>query len=58
VRGYANHQGRGGEIRLCGPGSRIEDLLTMTRFVMVFDHHETEDAAIAAFPGQGGVSAR
>jgi anti-sigma B factor antagonist len=51
MRGYANYKGRGGEIKLCGLGKRIKDLFTMTKLIMVFDHHETEDAAIAAFAG-------
>jgi anti-sigma B factor antagonist len=49
MRGYANYRGRGGEIKLCGLGKRIKDLFTMTKLIMVFDHHETEDEAIAAF---------
>ena len=49
MRGYANYKGRGGEIKLCGLGKRIKDLFTMTKLIMVFDHHETEDDAIAAF---------
>jgi len=51
IRGYANYRGRGGEIKLCGLGKRIKDLFIMTKLIMVFDHHETEDAAIAAFAG-------
>ena len=51
MRGYANYKGRGGEIGFCGLGKRIKDLFTMTKLIMVFDHHETEDAAIAAFAG-------
>ena len=49
MRGYANYKGRGGEIKLCGLGKRIKDLFIMTKLIMVFDHHETEDEAIAAF---------
>ena len=49
MRGYANYKGRGGEIKLCGLGKRIKDLFIMTKLIMVFDHHETEDDAIAAF---------
>jgi len=51
MRGYANYKGRGGEIKLCGLGKRIKDLFTMTKLIMVFDHHETEDEAVAAFAG-------
>ena len=49
MRGYTNYRGRGGEIKLCGLGKRLKDLFTMTKLIMVFDHHETEDAAVAAF---------
>ena len=51
MRGYANYKGRSGEIKLCGLGKRIKDLFTMTKLIMVFDHHETEDEAVAAFAG-------
>ena len=49
MRGFTNYKGRGGEIKLCGLGKRIKDLFTMTKLIMVFDHHETEEQAIAAF---------
>ena len=49
MRGYANYKARGGEIKLCGLGKRLKDLFTMTKLIMVFDHHDTEEAAIAAF---------
>src|SRR5438067_2457396 len=42
MRGYANYNGRGGEIKLCGLGRRLHDLFTMTKLIMVFDHHESE----------------
>jgi anti-sigma B factor antagonist len=56
MRGYANYRGRGGEIKLCGLGKRIKDLFTMTKLIMVFDHHDTEELAIAAFAGEGAPS--
>ena len=49
MRGYANYKGRGGEIKLCALGKRLKDLFTMTKLIMVFDHHDTEEQAIAAF---------
>jgi anti-sigma B factor antagonist len=49
MRGYANYKGRGGEVKLCGLGRRLHDLFTMTKLIMVFDHHESEDQALAAF---------
>jgi anti-sigma B factor antagonist len=49
MRGYTNYKGRGGEIKLCGLGKRLHDLFTMTKLIMVFDHHDSEEQAIAAF---------
>jgi anti-sigma B factor antagonist len=49
MRGFSNYKGRGGEIKLCGLGKRLRDLFTMTKLIMVFDHHETEEQAVAAF---------
>ncbi len=49
MRGFANYRSRSGEIKLCGLGKRIKDLFTMTKLIMVFDHHETEEQALAAF---------
>jgi len=49
MRGYANYKARGGEIKLCSLGKRIKDLFVMTKLIMVFDHHDTEEQAIAAF---------
>ncbi len=49
MRAYANYKGRGGEIKLCALGKRLKDLFTMTKLSMVFDHHDTEEQAIAAF---------
>ena len=49
MRGFANYRGRDGEIKLCGLGKRLKDLFTMTKLIMVFDHHETEEEAIASF---------
>jgi anti-sigma B factor antagonist len=49
MRGYANYKSRGGEVKLCGLGKRLKDLFTMTKLIFVFDHHDTEELAIAAF---------
>lgn len=49
MRGYANYKGRGGEIKLCGLGKRLKDLFVMTKLIMLFDHHDTEEQALAAF---------
>ena len=49
MRAYANYKARGAEIKLCALGKRLKDLFTMTKLIMVFDHHDTEEQAIAAF---------
>ena len=49
MRAFANYRGRGGEIKLCGLGKRLKDLFIMTKLIMVFDHHETEEQTLAAF---------
>ena len=49
MRGVTNYRSRGGDIKLCGLGKRVKDLFTMTKLIMVFDHHETEEQALAAF---------
>ena len=49
MRGHASYKSRSGEIKLCSLGKRIKDLFIMTKLIMVFDHHETEEGAIAAF---------
>jgi anti-sigma B factor antagonist len=56
MRGYTNYRGRGGEVKLCGLGKRLQDLFTMTKLIMVFDHHDTEEKAIAAFAVEEGAS--
>lgn len=49
MRAFANYKSRGGEIKLCSLGKRLKDLFTMTKLIMVFDHHDSEEQAIAAF---------
>jgi len=51
MRGYTNYKSRGGDVRLCGLGKRLNDLFTMTKLIYVFGHHESEEEAIAAFAG-------
>jgi anti-sigma B factor antagonist len=54
MRGFVNYKGRGGEIKLCGLGKRLKDLFVMTKLIMVFDHHDTEEQALAAFAAVDG----
>lgn len=56
MRSYANYKGRGGQIKLCALGKRLHDLFTMTKLIRVFDHHETEEQALAAFTESKSVA--
>lgn len=56
MRAFANYRGRGGEIKLSGLGKNLKDLFTMTKLIMVFDHHDTEEQALAAFAGDTATS--
>jgi anti-sigma B factor antagonist len=49
MRGYTNYKGRSGEIKLCGLGKRMKSIFVMTKLIMLFDHHDGEEQAIAAF---------
>jgi anti-sigma B factor antagonist len=49
MRSYANYAGRGGQIKLCSLNRRLNDLFTMTKLINVFDHHDTEEQALAVF---------
>jgi anti-sigma B factor antagonist len=55
MRSYANYKGRGGQIKLCGLTKRLHDLFVMTKLINVFDHHDTEEQALAAFAGGKSV---
>lgn len=49
MKAYTSYKNKGGEIKLCGLGKRLKDLFVMTKLIMVFDHHDTEEQALAAF---------
>lgn len=49
MRGFANYRTRSGEMKLCGLGKKLKDLFVMTKLIMVFDHHDTEQDALASF---------
>ena len=51
MRGMANYRTRNAEIKLCGLGKKLKDLFVMTKLIMVFDHYETEELALASFAG-------
>ena len=49
TRGYVHYKNKGGEVKLCALGKRVRALFVLTKLIMLFDHHDTEDAALAAF---------
>jgi anti-sigma B factor antagonist len=53
VSAYATVARRGGRLRLLKPGTRVRDLLTITRLSTVFELYESEAQALAAFGGTG-----
>lgn len=51
MRAHANYANRSGEIKVCGLDKRIKSTFVMTKLILVFDHHDTEAQAVAAFAG-------
>jgi anti-anti-sigma factor len=51
MRTHANYAKREGEIKVCGLDKRIKSTFVMTKLILVFDHHDTEAQAVAAFGG-------
>lgn len=41
-----------GTVRLAGAGSRVQDLLVMTKLLTVFDSYDTVEAAVASYGPQ------
>lgn len=48
---YSTARSGGADIKLCGLGQRLRDVLQVTKLVTVFEAYETEPEAIAAFRG-------
>jgi|SRR5689334_14778095 anti-sigma B factor antagonist len=46
---YSSARGAGADIKLCGLGQRLRDVLQITKLVTVFEVYDTEREAIAAF---------
>lgn len=49
VSGYTTVSREGGSLKLLGLTSRIEDLLSITKLLTVFDTYESESDAVASF---------
>jgi len=53
VRALANTRQARGELKLCDVPQNVRKILDMTRLSTVFDAHDTEEKAVAAFYGPG-----
>ena len=51
VSSYTTVSREGGSLKLLGLTSRIEDLLSITKLLTVFDTYESESDAVASFGG-------
>jgi anti-sigma B factor antagonist len=46
---YSSARASGADIKLCGLGQRVRDVLQITKLVTVFEVYDSEQQAIAAF---------
>ncbi len=49
IQGHVHYKNRGGEVKLCCLGKRNRGIFEMMKLIMVFDHRDTQDEALAAF---------
>ena len=49
VRSYTSVKRAGGDLKLLNATKRINDLLTITKLITVFDIHDDEASAVASF---------
>ncbi|HWN42324.1 MAG TPA: STAS domain-containing protein [Thermoanaerobaculia bacterium] len=49
VSGYTSATNRGAKIKLTNLPEKINDILTITQLITVFDVYDTEDEAVASF---------
>ena len=49
VSGYTSATNRGAKIKLTNLPPKINDILTITQLITVFDVYDTEDEAVASF---------
>jgi anti-sigma B factor antagonist len=49
LRWLVSYKNRGGEIRLCRLDTKIKQVFVLTKLVLVFPDHDSEEEAIAAF---------
>jgi len=56
VRTYATVTRDGGRLKLLGLPPRIQDLMSITRLLTVFETHESEDEAVRSFSSPSTTS--
>jgi anti-sigma B factor antagonist len=49
VRAYTTVRREGGELKLLNLTARIQDLLTITKLISVFESFDSEEAALKSF---------
>jgi len=49
TRSYTSAKRKGGEVKLVNLTSKIEDVLSVTKLITVFDTYEDEDTAVKSF---------
>ncbi|HTQ80256.1 MAG TPA: STAS domain-containing protein [Thermoanaerobaculia bacterium] len=49
VSSYATATGRGAKLKLVNLPAKVQDVLTITQLITVFDVYDTEDEAVASF---------
>ena len=52
VCAYTSARKTGGNLKLAGPGTSVQELLTITQLVTIFDISPTLDLALAGFTGR------
>ncbi len=50
----ASYRNRQGEIALCHLDAKVNNIFIVTKLSFLFDHHDTEEKAIAALAGRQG----
>lgn len=50
ISSYTTSKREGGQLKLVNLTKRIQDLLSITKLITVFDTYETEQEAIASYP--------
>ncbi|MEX5632687.1 STAS domain-containing protein [Parafrankia sp. FMc2] len=49
VSSYTTTQHRGGKLKLLSPPPKVQDILTITQLISIFEIHEDEKEAVASF---------